>query len=250
MSFAFKGKIFNRKCQDFMKMFAERNGKQIDLVITSPPYNTSGTDRRYDVYEDAMTDEQYIAQSVEWFELLDGCMNDDGVIVYNISYSCEKPDLMYLVIADIIRKTNWRVIETIPWKKSSAMPNTSHANRLTRICELVFVFCKKGHEDTFKCNKAVSSMRGDNAVYSSKLYNFIEAKNNDGPCELNGATYSTDFVKACLELYAVPGYVVYDPFMGSGTTAVACEEWGYDWVGTELSPQQIDYAYKRIEEVE
>lgn len=41
---------------------------------------------------------------------------------------------------------------------------------------------------------------------------------------------------------------MYDPFMGTGTTAVACKKMGIDYIGSELSPNQVQYAEKRIED--
>lgn len=43
------------------------------------------------------------------------------------------------------------------------------------------------------------------------------------------------------------GQIVFDPFMGSGTTAVACERLGRKWFGCELEPKYVDIANKRIE---
>ena len=48
-------------------------------------------------------------------------------------------------------------------------------------------------------------------------------------------------------IYADEGYVVYDPFMGTGTTANACVLNGLNYIGSELSPKQCDYAKTRIE---
>ena len=44
------------------------------------------------------------------------------------------------------------------------------------------------------------------------------------------------------------GGIVLDPFIGSGTTAVACVKSGMNYVGSEISDKQCDYAEKRIEE--
>lgn len=50
----------------------------------------------------------------------------------------------------------------------------------------------------------------------------------------------------CLKL--VPGTLVLDPFLGSGTTAVACERLGIRWIGIEISKEYCDIAIKRIEQ--
>ena len=51
----------------------------------------------------------------------------------------------------------------------------------------------------------------------------------------------------CVEGYSKNGDVIFDPFMGSGTTAVACERLGRKWFGGELEPKYVAIANKRIE---
>ena len=45
-------------------------------------------------------------------------------------------------------------------------------------------------------------------------------------------------------------FKIYDPFMGSGTTAVACQSLGIDWCGCELEPDYVAIANKRLERVQ
>ena len=79
------------------------------------------------------------------------------------------------------------------------------------------------------------------------VYNFIEAKNNDESCPYNKATFSTELVKKLLQMYATDNTkTIYDPFMGSGTTAVACQEMGYDCIGSEISENQCKWAKERL----
>lgn len=52
-----------------------------------------------------------------------------------------------------------------------------------------------------------------------------------------------------LKLYAKKGDTIYDPFMGTGTTAVAAHQLGMKCYGSEISPAQVEYANKRIEEI-
>jgi site-specific DNA-methyltransferase (adenine-specific) len=53
-------------------------------------------------------------------------------------------------------------------------------------------------------------------------------------------------MERCIRLGSCVNYVVYDPFMGSGTTAVACERLGRKWVGSEINPDYVKIAEKRI----
>lgn len=57
-------------------------------------------------------------------------------------------------------------------------------------------------------------------------------------------------VRQWLRLFTDPGETVLDPFMGSGTTGVACVREGRDFIGVELSPDYFAVAKRRIEEAE
>jgi site-specific DNA-methyltransferase (adenine-specific) len=221
---------------------------QVDCVITSPPYNTSrvgASDKyssRYDVFQDFKTDQEYIDWTCEVFNHYDKILKPNGCVLYNLSYSSEKTHLIWLVIADIIRKTNFITADCIVWKKSNAIPNNVSKNKLTRIVEYVFVFSRKNEFKTFEANKKITGRieRTGQANYEN-IYNFIEARNNDGSNPLNKATFSTELITKLMDIYAKPGSLVYDSFMGIGTTAKACIERGMNYVGSEISKQQIDH---------
>jgi site-specific DNA-methyltransferase (adenine-specific) len=236
--------IFNESCLESMQRPEMKNN--VDLVITSPPYNTSrvgASDKhssRYDLFKDNKTDQEYIDWTIDIFKGYDNVLRKNGCILYNISYSSENTHLMWLVVADIIRNTNFTTADCIIWKKPIAIPNNRSKNKLTRIIEYVFVFVRKNELKTFDANKKVMSIieRTGQANYEN-VYNFFEAKNNDGSNELNKATFSTDFVKKLIEIYAKPNSLIYDSFMGIGTTAKGCIETNNRYVGSEISKSQI-----------
>jgi DNA modification methylase len=89
-----------------------------------------------------------------------------------------------------------------------------------------------------------TSPKGQN--YYEIIDNFITAKNNDGSTDLNKATYSTEFCEKLLNVYGKEGYLVYDPFMGTGTTGVACKNLKMNFIGSELSSAQVDYSKERL----
>ena len=62
----------------------------------------------------------------------------------------------------------------------------------------------------------------------------------------NKATYSSDLCKQLLNIYCPKDGIVYDPFMGTGTTAVACKELGLSYIGSELSENQCKWANDRL----
>ena len=49
-----------------------------------------------------------------------------------------------------------------------------------------------------------------------------------------------------LNIYAKPNSVVFDPFIGTGTTGVACKKLGHSYIGSELSNNQCAFADNRI----
>ena len=51
----------------------------------------------------------------------------------------------------------------------------------------------------------------------------------------------------CISAATLPDHVVLDPFMGSGTTGVACANLGRSFIGIEIEPKYFDIACKRIE---
>ena len=249
-------KIYNEDCFTTMQNMVVDNIK-IDAVLTSPPYNTGrltqtqrsidNYENRYDIHLDNKSDEEYLDWSVKLFEKYAEVLKQNGVILYNVSYSAENnPNLMWLFVADIINRTSFMVADCIIWKKSSALPNNTSSNKLTRITEFVFVFCRKNEYKTFTTNKKVKSLSVIGQAYYENIFNFFEARNNDGANNLNKATFSSDFCDKLLNIYLKENTIVYDSFMGTGTTAVACKRRKINFIGSELSPNQVIFSEERI----
>ena len=243
-------KIYNEDCLKTMESLCD-----IDCVLTSPPYNTSrkgATDLsthqcRYEAYDDTMTDEEYIDWTIKLFNGFDKILKPNGSVLYNMSYSSENTWLLWNLIADIQRKTNFTVADCIIWKKKSALPNNVSKNKLTRICEFVFVFCRKNEFSTFNCYKDVTSIREKTGqTMYENVFNFIEAPNNDENCPIHKAAYSTLLCRKLLSLYSSIGGVIYDPFIGTGTTAIACHKEKRHYIGSEISERYCEWAKKRI----
>jgi len=243
--------IHNGDCLEFMENYSDN----INLIITSPPYNMTkrpggnADSGRYDEYEDWKEADEYLDWSVDLFHNFDDCLVKDGVVLYNFSYSIENPTFPYQLVAEIAKRTNFVLADTIIWKKKSSIPYPASPNRLQRIFEFVFVFVRENEMNSFTTNKQVSTISKTGQKYYTPIMNFIEAKNNDGATkEINQATFSTDFVTQLLKAYAKPeeSFVVFDPFMGTGTTAKGCIEYGCSYLGTEISKKQCEYAEKRI----
>lgn len=255
-------RIYNEDCFDTMK---DMPIGQVDVILTSPFYNTNKkggktrtlenttvkagqyTHVRYDMHIDDFTNEEYTEYTIRLFDEFDRVLNLNGCVIYNINYGAENTEGVFKAVNGIITSTNFTVADVICWKKSNALPNNCSPNRLTRIWELVFVFCRKDEAKTFNCNKQVKSYRKTGQASYENIHNFIEAKNNDGACPHNKATYSSELCEKLLSLYCPPNGIVYDPFIGSGTTAVACKRMGLSYIGSEISKKQCEWAERRIE---
>lgn len=253
--------FYNEDCLKTMERMNEKNFK-VDIVLTSPPYATSRStvktqkaidtyNRRYDICLDNMTDDQYRDWTVDIFNHFDKVLSKNGVILYNISYGSENPSVLWRTLGDIDARTNFMISDCIIWKKNSALPNNV-GNKLTRITEFVFVISRKSEYKTFRINKKVKSVREDTGQkYYENMFNFIEAPNNDGSCKLNKATYSSELCLKLLNMYADENCTVFDPFMGTGTTAIACEKFCKEdtmmCIGCELSEAQVNFSKERLD---
>ncbi len=253
-------KIINGDSLEELKNLKESS---VDVVLTSPPYNSSrrgntpnslkNNSSRYDLIVEERTSEEYANWVLEYFKLFNKVLKPNGVVIWNASYSSassvaefECVNSLWISLAKIIQQSNFMIADKIIWKKSSALPNNVSSNKLTRICEDIFVFCRKDEYKTFTANKEVNSISKKGQKYYKSVFNFIEAKNNDGSNPLNKATFSTELATKLLSMYAKPNSVVLDPFVGTGTTLNACKDLGLNGIGIELSKAQCEYAKNRL----
>ena len=250
-----------------MDALAEVQNSSMDIVITSPPYNTcrSGTlgsapsdkdkyHQRYDMFIESKTTDEYIEWSVNLFREFDRVLKENRVVLYNFGLGNDSQTGFgnadwFMTITGICEGSPFTVADLLFWKKKCALPNNMSINKSTRIVEPVLVFCRKDEMMSFLSNKKVTSRfeKTGQKLYSP-FYNIFEARNNDGSNDLNKATYSTEFVDRLIDLYVPDGsaWTVLDPFIGTGTTAVSAMAHGMKCVGMELSEPQCEYAVDRM----
>lgn len=221
-------------------------------LITSPPYNI-GTKRKDGYYNngysniDNLSEQEYLNTRINEFKHFERILKNDGVICYNISYSTENPILSTLLISEIHKQTNLTLADIITWKKSNSLPFQSSSNRLSRVCELIYIIVKKDYLKTFKANKEISKINEKtNQKFFKHYHNYIEAKNNDGfKCKLK-ASFSQDLVDKLINIYFEEGSLIYDPFTGIGTTQLSCIRNKCNYLGSELDEEHYDIAIDRI----
>lgn len=252
-------KIYNEDCFDTMNRMLDYDCKP-NIILTSPFYNTNKKAKnntlndknssyvRYDKHVDNYSEEEYRLFMLKLFNEYDKILAKNGVILFNLSYGSQNTTSMWLVIADLIQNTPFTIADCIIWKKKrGSIPNNMSCNKLTRVIEHVFVICRKSEFYTFQCNKGVVGKRRSGQNLYENIPNFIVADNNDGVCNINKATYSSELCeKLLLIYYNSKENVVYDSFMGTGTTAIACIRMGMNYIGSEISEKQCEYANDRI----
>jgi len=224
-----------------MNTMLQMPDKFLDGIITSPPYNYCS--KRKDVYYnngysnlDNLTEDEYIQTRLEEFIQFQRIIKDEGVILYNISYHNENPILPLLLITEVHKQTDLTMADMISWKKSHSIPFQTSPTKLSRLVEQVYVMVKKDKLHSFRTNKEVSKVNQKTGQKFYKGYNnLVDAKNNDGIiCDLK-ASYSSELVSKLIDIYFPKPSVIYDPFSGIGTTAVACKNSGLDYIGSEIN---------------
>jgi len=126
--------------------------------------------------------------------------------------------------------------DIIVWDKGHGQP-AMQSNVLNRRTELLLIF-----EDE---KDAISRM--------FKYCNFDRGTENDiweiprgKKIKGHGATFPEKLVEKILYTFALEGDVVYDPFMGTGTTAVVAKKLKLDYIGSEISEEYIKMAEERL----
>ena len=259
---------FTLYCGDCLDVMSSMDENFVDIVITSPPYGTCRSETfskessqkrkynmRYDEFVEDRTPEEYCQWSVDVFNAIDLVLKKNRIVLYNFGLGNDGHTEYtsydwFNTVKSVIDGTPFTVADVLVWKKRSALPNNTSPNKSTRICEPVIVFCRKDELMSFPSNKKVVNQFATGQNLYSPFYNIFEARNNDGSCELNKATFSTQFVDRLIDLY-VPdeqrnGWTVLDPFSGTGTTGISAIAHGMRYVGIELSRQQCEYAVSRL----
>jgi modification methylase len=226
-------------CGDVLDILPTISDKSIDLVITSPPYNllnSSGNGMKshskgrwknaglidgYSDYHDNMPHLEY----VKWQQgVLSECMRvlkDTGAIFYNHKWRVQNGLLQDR--SDIVNGLPVRQI--IIWKRSGGI-NFNDSYYLPTY-EVIYLIAKKD----FKLLPTMNRY-GD-------VWEFSQDFNNDHP-----APFPLELVERIIS--STDARVILDPFMGSGTTAVAAKRLGRDYIGIEISQEYCKMATDRI----
>lgn len=134
----------------------------------------------------------------------------------------------------------------ISWKKNGSMPETVES-RVTRELEAILHLSvsRTPYFDKASFLSAPENLGGRNPRFEGKkltdVWHFPTATGRDG----HGAQYPVALPGRCIILTSMPGDLVLDPFIGSGTTSVAALLTGRRSLGFDVSSQYLDTAHAR-----
>lgn len=124
-----------------------------------------------------------------------------------------------------------KVQQIIHWEYISAMP--AMAKVYTPVIEYIVWFSTAG----YVFNRGIIRT---NCIRNKKQY-FVDGKTGH-PC-----AKPTDLINKLLLVHSNEGDIILDPFLGSGTTAVACKDLDRKYIGVEINEKYCEIARKRVE---
>lgn len=237
--------IHNESC---LKTLSKMGDDSVDLVITSPPYNLrrrvlngklisrghdmSENSAKYTEFTDDLPTEEYLEFHSK---VLSECLRVSGRVFYNIAVVAGSKQALFQMIGNYAEYLK----DVIIWDKGHGEPAIQEGV-LNRQFEFILVF-EKDYPISRMFRKSVYFKRGT----LSDVWKIPREKH----VESHGAVMPIKLVRTILDNFSAEGDVVYDPFMGAGTTAVVCEEMRRKWIGSEINPDYVKIAHERVGKV-
>ncbi len=249
--------------------------KMVSVIVTSPPYNLN---KKYTQYKDNKERDEYIKWLGKVAEKSKRILKDDGSFFLNFGGKPSDPFLPFEVAQKfgehyyLQNVCHW--IKHISITKDSSSTKTSTFNGdisighfkpintdryLNQCHEYVFHFTKNSDVKLDKLAIGVPYQHKSNVVRWKEKKDlrdrgnvwFIRYENKQGgfiPI-LHPTVFPEKLPYLCIKLHGISDdLLVYDPFMGIGSTALACLRLGVDFIGTEIDKNYVDIADKAIKE--
>lgn len=220
-------KLYNQDCLDVMK---DMQDNSVDLIVTDPPYKTTsrgssggtGGMLKSDDFKKGMV---FNHNSITFNEWLPECFRvlKDGCHAY---FMTNNKNLSKMLIA--AESAGFSVFKTLIWVKNTAITNMYYMDNHEYI-----IFCRKGNAKKIHNCGTKSVLCYDNP------------KNKKHPTEK-----PVELMQTLVENSSNGGDIVLDPFMGSGSTGVACKSLNRKFIGIELDETYFNIAKERIEDTQ
>ena len=232
------GKIIKGDCLTTMESMPP---KSIGGIITSPPYNIKNStgnglknsktgkwpqaqlQNGYDQYNDNMPHEEYVEWQRDCLNAMMRLLNDKGVIFYNHKWRVQNKLLQDRhEILD-----GFPVRQVIIWQRAGGI--NFNPGYFLPTYEVIYMIAKTDFVLTKGANKY-----GD-------VWRINQETKNEHP-----APFPLELAMRCVEAIPETNGIILDPFMGSGTTAIAANRHNREWIGIEASSKYINYANRRM----
>ena len=216
-------KLYNDDCLNVLKGVEDNS---IDLVVTDPPYEVITGGRNGGVKgkpSGILTENKQLMKSIPKADLwLSECFRvmKDGTHIYIMTNTLNLTNYL-----NIINDVGFKLHNLLVWNKNNTTPNRWYMKN----CEYV-IFARKGFAKSINNPSSQTVHNFDNII-----------GNKQHPTEK-----PVELMKLYVGNSSQVGDTVLDPFMGSGSTGVACKELGRNFIGVELDKQYFDIATKRI----
>ncbi len=219
----------------------------VHLMVTSPPYNVGKE------YDDDLTLDEYRAFIKRVMSEVYRVLVPGGRACINIANLGRRPYLpIHAFIIQDMLELGFLMRGEIIWDKaSSASPSTAWGSwcspqnpTLRDTHEYILVFCKQTFSRSNPFNRQPTISRDEFLEFTKSVWRF--------PAEpatkvRHPAPFPVELPYRLIQLYTFEGEVVLDPFIGSGTTAIAALKTGRVFVGYEIHPDYVALANQRIE---
>jgi len=242
-------KIINDSCTN-MKEIPDNS---LHLMITSPPYNVSKE------YDDDLSLKDYLDLLKKTFSETYRVLVNGGRACINVANLGRKP---YIPLSDYISnmmiEIGFNMRGEIIWNKAaSASPSTawgswqSAANPILRdIHEYILIFSK----GDYRRERTKDEMEiKQNTITKEQFMEWTKSiwtMNAESARRIgHPAPFPEELPNRLIQLYSFTNDIILDPFMGSGTTAVAAIKSKRNYIGYDISQEYIKLAEARINTV-
>ena len=207
--------------------------KSVDLVVTSPPYNLGAShhtgNKKTQAYRDNLQENVYQKWQIKVLNELFRIVKDDGSLIYN--HKNRIKNHIQITPYEWLLKTKWIMKQEIVWFNGSQnydkrrfYPMTERVYWLSKMLETKLNNTINHHDLFTKSEWVPVGSKGEHTRAS--------------PIKL-----VTDILKCFPDKK-----IIIDPFLGSGTTAIACLKLNRNYIGIEISPEYCKMAEDRIKE--
>lgn len=225
-------KIYN---EDNLETMAKMPNDFVDLIITSPPYEDLSGAGYAAKSKDVLFLKFYSEYLGKLFQEMERILKPTGQIFFNIKSKTFEKTLRtphWIEFLDGFEKLKFK--SYIIWKYSGSFDSTNKRFHLD-------------YEIIYHLSKGDNIYLNENCGIPDPLSSVWYVPHNIPKNERIHPTQMPEaLVERILKVASKGDELVYDPFMGSGTTAVVSKKFGLQWVGSELNPENYANANKRI----